>query len=121
MMKKKYCILDFLVHYVKNSYCLIGEMVTSSLFGWCRLWSHFHCKYTVLAGLAWSSVKSLDAWGKNVFSTVNFHLMGNLLMALGILKNLSICAGSNGTVKLTVGTTACLRGRRKERNSVTSL
>lgn len=46
--------------------------------------------------------------------------MGNLLMVLGILKNPYICAGNNGTAKVIVGTTACLQGRKKERNLVTT-
>lgn len=47
--------------------------------------------------------------------------MGILLVVHGICKNRSICGGSSGIAAVTVGTTVCLLGKKKERNLVTSL
>ncbi|PQQ06817.1 post-GPI attachment to proteins factor 3-like [Prunus yedoensis var. nudiflora] len=54
--------------------------------------------------------------GENMLYNCKFYLDGNLLMVHGTCKNRFICAGNNGTAAVTAGTTACLLGRKRERN-----
>ena len=71
-----------------------------------------------VSGLVQNSARNPDVLAKNAFNTVNFHLMGNLLMDRGICKSRCTCAGSNGIAKVIADTIACLRGRKKEKNLV---
>ncbi|KAJ6410748.1 hypothetical protein OIU84_007495 [Salix udensis] len=71
--------------------------------------------------LVWSGVRKLGVWGGNAPNTVNSHLMGSQRVGHGIYKSHCICSGNNGIVVVTVDTTACLPGRKKERNLVASL
>lgn len=68
-----------------------------------------------------SNVRRLAVWGKIASNIVNFLLMGSPLMVHGFSKNHSISVGNNGTATLTVDTTVCLIGRKKERTWVTNL
>lgn len=74
-----------------------------------------------LSGAVCCSVRNLDALVTNVFSIVNSHLMGSLLMVHGICRNLCMYAGNSGTARAIAGTTACLLGRKKEQILAISL
>ena len=52
--------------------------------------------------------------GKDAFQAANFLQMEYLLIVHGTCKNHFTYNGKNGTVKVTVGTTACLIERKKE-------
>lgn len=92
--------------------CLCLDCLITVAILWILLW---------VSGLVWKTVRNLDVWRTIAFNTANFHPMGNLLMVHGTCKNHYICAGNNGTAAVTAGTTACLLGRKKDRNLVTSL
>jgi len=93
-------------------------------FGFVRIginYSFYYAFATQLPELVWSSVRKLGVWGKNASNTVNSCLMGSRRVGHGIYKSHSICSGNNGIVVVTVDTTACSPGRKKERNLVGSL
>lgn len=66
-------------------------------------------------------MKRLDVSGKDAFHTANSLQMVQLLMVHGICKNLFICGGNNGIVRVIVVTIACLTERKKEKHLVMGL
>ena len=61
-------------------------------------------------------MKRLDVSGKDASLIASFHQTVLLLMVHGICKNLFICGGNNGIVRVIAVTIVCLTERKKEKH-----